>query len=225
MTLAPTLETFYSIVKQAVIDMDYLPGVQVNTFGLVDDTPDVFGESFGYSFGSYLNGFFWSRMWVLNGADPNKISGEYPALFLELAGSDLEDGTHQISMVLIDKIECSTCPPEIIRTGPAIESNLRRAVRALLAEVDGYVLYDLGEQYQWASPGRMATWDDLPEDEADHLNEYLDLTRASIRRWGDYPELRGVTLTMSLTTCESSVAPFRYYTPTEPLTGATWCGC
>lgn len=225
MTTAPTLETFYNIVRQAVIDMDYLPGVQINTFALVDQSPDLMGQSFGYEFNDYLNGFFWSRRWVLGDASPNTICGEYPALFIELTGSDVEDGTHEISIVLVDKIECETCPPEVVRTGPAVESNLRRAARALLLEIESYILYDVGDAYQWASPGRALAWETPPVDEPDDIENYMDVTKTRIRKWGDYPGLRGVALNLGLSTCEVATAPFRYDTPIEPLAGATNCGC
>ena len=95
----------------------------------------------------------------------------------------------------------------------------------MLKEVEAYVLYDIGDAYQWASPGRADTWETVPADEPDDLMNYLDLTRSEINKWGDYPGLRGVTLNLGLTTCEVSQAPFRYDTPVRPLAGAINCGC
>lgn len=225
MTTAPTLETFYSIVKQAVVDMDYLLGVQVNTFGLVDESPDLLGHSFGYSFGDFENGFFWSRRWVLSGADPNTINAEFPAIFVELEDTDLKTGAHRISFVLVDKIECENCPAGVVRTGPMLTANLTRAARALLKEIDTYALYEKGDEYAWASQGRAATWTPLPTDEVDYLHHYLNTDSSSIRPWGDYSGLRGITLSMTLTTCESETALWKYNEPVEPMSGATNCGC
>ena len=223
MTTAPTLQTFYHIARQAVIDMDYLPGVQINTFALVDGMPDLEGQSFGYGYSDFEHGYFWSRGWVLGGGDPNTIKGEFPVLFLELNGTDLDNGDHEISLTLVDKIECESCPPELVRTGPTLTANLTRAARALLSEVNSYVLYDMGSTLQWMSEGRAETVE--RGFEQDELSEYLDLTRVRIRPWGDYPGLRGITLNLTLTTCESGAAPFRYDTPVDPLVGAINCGC
>lgn len=231
MNSAPSLETMYSIIRQAVIDMQYNPGLSINTFALVDDRPDVAGESFGYAYSDYEHGYFWSRDWVAAGHDRNKIKGSFPVLFAEQRQAvkkgkgQTRQITETIDIMILDKIKCGTCPPAIIRTGPAVYSNLRAMAEAILCEVESYVLYDRGDEYQWAAPGRAEGWPVAPVDEVDYLHEYLTIDGITFQPWGDWAGMRGLRFTLSFSSCKKSDLVFRYDTPITAFVGANNCGC
>jgi len=75
--------TIIDIFKQIVIDMEYDPELQINSFSTVDDGIDLKHVSFEKTYEDFNEGSFWSRTWVNQGADSNEIKGEFPLLFIE----------------------------------------------------------------------------------------------------------------------------------------------
>ncbi|MEL6274591.1 MAG: hypothetical protein AAFU03_05790 [Bacteroidota bacterium] len=226
--MQPTLDMFYAILRQVVIDMKYAPGVSINTFAHVDVAPRVDHASFGYSYDDYLNGYFWSRAWVGRGANPNMIKKQFPALFVETQPStvqqpDRDSICYNVGLVFLDKIECSACPPQIIRSGPTVYNNLIKMARAVLREAHSYVLYELDdgqETYtQWVSPGRLeylvSQGVNVLSDDLDELCKYFEPYNVEFRPWGDYPGHRGLLVNIQFNTCEPLNVAFKYDQPVE----------
>lgn len=228
---APTLPTFLAILKQIVVDMKYRPGLAVNTFAVVDDRPDIEGQSFGYSYQDFESGYFWSRDWVASGASRGTIRGQWPVLFVEQrrtginARGQTQRSTEFIDIMILDKIVCEGCPPSMKRTGPQVYRNMKRIARGVLNELDRYRKYQRPSGDQWAAIGRAETWGE-PLDEIDSLWEYLNLSSVEIEPWGaSYPNHRGARFQINLHTCEIDDFEFLYDKPPVTLLGATDCGC
>ena len=224
------LFTFYAIVRQAVIDMAYNPGLSVNSFSVVDERADPMQDSYGATFEDYEAGYFWSRRWRLQGASPEAIKGEFPVLFLEEQETTTEraqqDNTTQtISFVLMDKLECALCPKTERRTPLVVRENLKRMARAIIAEISQYRLYERDMEMVWASPGRAETWEGGEPNYTEELADYLDLRNLRFRKWGNFPGLRGILVEVKIRSCERPGLDFDYTTEPSPFLGAINCGC
>lgn len=218
------LLTFISILKQVVIDMAYAPGVAVNTFGYIQDAPDLRAASLGFTHEDFLNGHFWSRDWVNGGAKAAEITYQFPIMLAELNTSQRSRGsrefTHLIDVMLLDQVHGD----HEHRTGPQVYGQLTQTALAIMEEVERYRLYDLDTAYQWAVPERQELlFPDAPE--VEDMMTYLRESEVDLQPWGDWATMRGLRWQFKLVTCEDPNVMFKYDHLATPLAGSINCGC
>lgn len=218
----------FDIFRQIVLDMAYRPPYQVNSFMVVDQIPDIMHPSFGATYEDYLAGFFWSRTWVYQRAAPDKICAEFPALFIEARETLFdpqcdETGKTTFYLVLVDKITCEGCPPEIKRNGLSVKDYLLTSMRAILREFFSYSLYDTDNGLSWMSEGRADLLGETIIEE-----QIISMTAANeveISDWGNYANMRGVMAKINIEYCKTFDVPFDYQNPViEPLANIP-CRC
>lgn len=224
------LFTLYAILRQAVIDMAYNPGLSVNSFMVVDERADPMQDSYGATYEDFLSGYFWARKWTLEGASPQAVKGEFPVLFVEemettAKQADKDETTATISLILLDKIQCEICPPGIRRTPLTVRENLKTMARAVIQEAARYRLYEKGAELVWASPGRAATWPGGEPNWTEEVDGYIDTRNIQYRKWGNFAGMRGVLVQIKVSSCTSVSLPYDYETEPSPLLGAVNCGC
>ena len=211
--MTPTLPALYGILLQAAKDMAYRPGRVLNAFAVVDGVPDLSKASYGYTHDDYRAGRFWSRKWAEGGADPSTIVGQYPVVMPELLSSRPLGGglvEHTVDVTYIDHLDgldAAGCYGP--RPGAAVYAGLLELALAHLGEVKRYELYATEKGAEvWTVPERAepAGLDMLDVELKDSLTGPDDL-----KPWGDYPSLRGLFLTLTLTECINTAAvAFRY---------------
>ena len=215
-----------AIFKQIVADMGHTPGLQINTFGLVDSIPDLAHESLGYSFQDYLNGHFWSRYWVGNGADPERIKADFPALYVEVTDArqiciDDPEFEQRFSILVIDKIKCDDCPTPENRSGRSVAQGAREMLRIVLKELSTYQLWTVDDNGdisdQWISSGRAAYLASLPgytlTGPTDFLGAAIADTEFSIFEAGTWEDFRAQRTAINFTFCLVPEFEFNYQTP------------
>lgn len=223
--------------------MAFAPGLQINTFALVDKVPDLQSNSFGKTYQDYLDGLVWGRKFVGGGADPNNMHLEFPVLFLE-PGEGLtpcpgdEEWRQKWRLLVVDMIACEACPPGIKRNAEIVQANAKLMIRAFLKELYTYALYEIEidavTTFQWLSAGRLAylegegaTVIDGPlEDMPSVLNETLN-ENIPIIEWGRpvYDKYIGAFTEIGTTFCESINLDFRYDVPVVEGLATTECPC
>jgi len=220
-----TFEELRDVVRMVVRDMTYQKELQVRTVAEVDEAPDLYAASFGFTFRDYLNGRFWSRGWVNGGAKPSELKGEFPAVFVELlevapAGNRLgmRSTNYRVSLVLIDRIECEGCGADVERSGPKVQRNVLWMMQAVLQEMGTVGLYRISEsgspdRYEWLTWGGaealMA---------ANPLKTYVRVMElvayvedvSPVRKWGNYEEMRGAAVDLQMSFCYPELLWFTY---------------
>lgn len=227
--MTPTLPILYGILLQAVKDMAYRPGKTVNAFAVVDGVPDLTHPSFGYTADDYRAGRFWSRSWVGEGARSDKVVGQWPVIMPELVrsrriGKGLIE--HTVDITLVDTLAGeSSCGRQCHRAGAEVYANLLDMGLAIIDEVLGYGLYENDYGLMWSTPARMATdvkWSQM-DDLGVTVSDYVKLSD-DIRPWGDYPHLRGLYMSLTLTECLTTEGvTFRYDQTDADAVGVVNC--
>ena len=78
------LSEFFNVSRDAVKHWPSAPAWgRMNTFSYLIRRADLVESALGRSYDDYLKGYFWSRDWVLGGADPDKMEKEYGILAIE----------------------------------------------------------------------------------------------------------------------------------------------
>jgi len=232
-----TIETLRQIFRQIVADTVYNPGKQINSFVFVDEAPALDHESFGASYVDFVDGVFYARTWVNQGADPNTIRGEHPVLFVEDTQSEVEDlddpsQKTTISFLVIDKIPCESCPPNIRRTGNTVLQNTLLMLRAFLERLYTYELYEVDRDgnitYEWATP------DWIEQDETidafssiDDIKGYIMPGPYTFARWGRFgmmgmAEKRAYYTSLMFDLCQDDDTE---YSPTPIVSGIAKINC
>lgn len=219
-----TNQDLFNICIQIIKDWAHNPGLQVNSFIVVDQAPDLRQNSFGKTYTDYLNGRFWSRDWVNEGAAPDKIYATYPALFLEpqnaqLFDPDSENANYTFSFLLVDKIDCDTCPGDQLRSGDRVQDYTRIMLRNFINELSSYGLYryDLGEGEAdyWTSAGRLQYLLDEAiiseyQNVGSDMYALIDQGPINFLQWGNLPEMRGTYADLTFNYCENITVGFNY---------------
>jgi hypothetical protein len=109
-----TRDDVIQIVKEIVRLWPYSKCTQPDTFAIVDNASQLESDNLGKTYQDYLNGHFWSRSWVLSGADPNKLKKAYPMILLEQKNATRETFDDRETcwewwFVLADIPDCVTC--------------------------------------------------------------------------------------------------------------------
>lgn len=227
-----------AIFKQIIIDQAYYPGRQINTFRVTDQMPPLHHDSLGGTYTEFLEGNFWSRTWVNQGADPEKITGEYPVLFVEqqeLGLQPLEPDliTACFYLLFLDKLPCDSCPPNVSRSPAAVKENTVLMARDFLSELFTFALYEVedgaGITYQWLSAGRQAWLETQPGIIGiDFVRDLLtDFSEQEVRigAWGTDPAIRGTYMRICFSLCWPIAPAYNYKNEILPQLATTVCPC
>lgn len=231
-------KTLQAIFKQIVTDMAYEPNTQVNTFAVIGEAPKLRLENFGVKYDHYLEGAFWSRTWVATGADPDKLTAEFPVLFAENREAELDDIhseeiTQPWTFLLIDRIECPDCPEPESRTPEQVKRNAMTMLRRFLAELYTYELWEIDRAgtltYEWISRGRVEHYEGeagvTPQAMVEDLESMIQPETVKITEWGDFPDMRGYFATVRFRICVPFSGGFNYKDPAFEELGSTECPC
>lgn len=216
-----------SIFLQISKDMAYEAGLQINSFGVLDDPPDLVHDSFGFSYDDYNNGEFWSRVWEGNGADPAKVKGDFPVLFVEEGPTEIsciEETGYTVTwyIMVLDKILCETCPPEIVRTPLQVKANTWLMLRRWIAELVTYKYYQVDDNGdlsdQWLSAGRADYLESLPGVTVTDLgqNEFItdvQIDPVTIDEAGAWSEFKATRTKIEVYFCEDPGGSWNYKEP------------
>lgn len=215
----------YSMFIQILKDQVYQPGHSVNSMAVIDSFPDLKNNSFGKTYTDYLNSRFWARDWEASGADPTAIYANFPVLFIEprpisILKPDAESQIYSWYLLLVDKIDCSSCPPDMLRSGDLVQEYTYDMLRAVIKEFSTYGLYNInlgeGAFNAWLSSGRLAYYEEEtlltgsavgPLEQIYSLFEQDSLT---FDRWGNMPDIRGTFTSIDLVYCQENPVQYNY---------------
>lgn len=216
-----TAETFLQILRQIVIDFPHSDTRQLNSMALVYDWPDLRTPSWGKTYADYLAGHFYSRSWENAGADPDTISGQFPALFIEpgdviVNSARLNNSkykTNLFTLLFVAQKDCEGCQ---IRSAETVRQNLLQMIQAFFEELQTYSLVTIDSIDMWLSSGRLqylidegATVDNYGET----IQSYLEPADYQVKNWLGMPDLVGAYVELELETCEETEIQFTYDHP------------
>lgn len=231
-----TIQTLNNIFRQVVIDMAYAPGYQIDAYRYVDGYPDLAHQALGATYQDYLDGAFWSRKFVHAGADPNAFCAGFPVLFAEsrdltVECLDSQDLRIEYYFLVVDRIECESCPPYVTRTGATVSESVLAMLRAFLGELYTYGLYEVDRDsvitYEWMSSGRAAYEESLGNTTVlqEELLPDVAPDEIQISEWGEAPNQRAWMARVVFTLCEPVTLEFDYATPVVPGLASIECPC
>lgn len=191
-----------TLLRELVIrDLD------INTFTIVDKGADFEATNTNKSYEAYQRGLFWSREWVLQGADPSNLHKQYPILGVEQKrvqkASIYEKGNcYEFWLLFADQVGCETCTTR--RTPEETDWHLQDIALAYLAEL---------VKYQW--DGTMFVPIDLG---MSCLKEVFEDQPLDIKvvDMGLADKVRGVSLSLKFCNCLEPDA-FRAFSAPEPI--------
>lgn len=212
-----TKQDLTAIIKQAVVDMKYRPGLVVNSFLLTDTLPNFSDSTFGATYKQFEAGSFWSRHWFNQGASRSKIKADFPVLLMDSAPDAFsvecpgdETGVATYDIIVVDRIGCEECPDGPDRSPEQVSDNCFQMLKAIIDEVYNYALWDVFDQAEqqdfksWISKGRIEAgqYDDgfdvvMIDDIVGHFmpNDIV------YRQWGNNIERRGYAAQVSFMLC------------------------
>lgn len=217
-----TKAQLHAIIKQAIIQMGYSEGIQINTFFQIDRFPDLNNEALGANMSDFNDGRFWSRDWANSGADPNAICAQWPIAIIEdqdITAPDLNYDAYilTIDLVLLDRVGCDTCPDFEKRTAAKVQDNMFNSIRALIKEIMSYQYVEIedgGEtRMEWASEGLQAyyqTQDQRILNQMDSFETSITTQTFTFTERGIGDQIRGWGITLQLELCEQPDAPWKY---------------
>lgn len=225
-----------AILRQIVLDMAYAPGLQINTFGVITNPPNLYADSFEFDYQAYEDGTFWSRSWVYAGAKRDTMCAEFPALFIEQRSARLEsvtdsEMTFPFSLLVIDKIECGSCPDKEFRTPQRVKANVLTMLRSYIAELATYELWQLERDgdtsFEWLSAGRLARYKNDETitliDSKMSLMPYVGIEPIELIEWGNYAEFMAYYTSLNFLLCIPTNGTFNYSNPIVPQLAIPIC--
>lgn len=143
-------ESIIALFRQIVMTYPVIPGKQINTFATIDDGAMFNSDSIHKTYQDYLNGYFWSRTWVNQGAHPDTLCKEYPILALEqkrVYKKSLTDKRHcyEFWVVLAMQVGCETC--DLMLSIEDVDTALQEMALTVVQEMNRYKIYDVSGTY------------------------------------------------------------------------------
>jgi len=232
---------FYGILKNIVVHYPLIEDqLRLNTFAVINSTTDLDDGNIGQLTKNFQDGTFWSRTWVYNGADPNKLEKEYSALVVEVkeARTKLLSGTtiYKGILTIATPIKCKDCPTPHIDTLAELDEQLFCAISFVIDELLKNGKYQFSHTEEgifegWASEGQVNYLNTLPEYESimplgtdfcsiliqNELNPFIS-------EWG-VDNLRTIALPLEFEICDKPVPAFNYNVPAIQGLGVVKCDC
>lgn len=219
-----TRATLVAIFKQAIMDMAFKEGIQVNTFYHLDRMPDFNNQALGATMDLYHEGRFWSRDWANSGASPDEICAQWPIAVLE--DQDVEDEClwekeyeFELELVIMDRLTCDNCPNFQEQTSTQVQKNTFDALRSLMNEIMSFEYNTMNDgsddRNEWMSTGRRDYY--IGEGQTlvttlEDLRSILLTQTAQLIERGIGDNLRGYGVRLRFTLCEDFSATFKYST-------------
>lgn len=214
----------YDILRNIVATHSPAPA-RPESFIVIDTpAPDFHAPALGYEFRHYLEGAFWSRPWVLEGADPNTMRAAYPILAAECTAVNIEDITTgrasiEAYLVLIaSRTDRTDCHPTTADLRESVAAELVAILRALY-NTRRYLLTRAGDMVEaWALPQRVT---DLLTagmvDDAEELYALSDTIRPDafgpLRDWGEGLAAFGIVGMAARVILPACIQPAETYLP------------
>lgn len=115
----PTPKIFQQINRDIIMRWPYSECNQIDTYVRNDDRSKFNLPNLGMSYNDYLGGYFWSRYWVGQGADPNALAFKYPvmaeqSLYSRGDNTMNEAGGRKVytqhgTIVFVEEYDCKDC--------------------------------------------------------------------------------------------------------------------
>lgn len=120
---------------------------------------DISNLSFGATYASYKEGFFWSRSWEQSGSLPGKLSATMPIVVLVSDYAQVKDRKnicYTWSLLVGDTPDCPTCIHTCRRSKLAIQRDLLLTLHYLISKLTERSLVTLTDGTQiWVSADRL----------------------------------------------------------------------
>lgn len=142
LTRADVYSVFRTIVRSYPVT-DCCRGL--DTFVEITNENTFASPNLGKTYQDYKDGTFYSKQWVRNGADPDKLDHDYGILGLEQreltisTACDNSKVVHEWHVVLCDQIECATC--KCARSDGKVQADLVNIASHIISELKKYQLY------------------------------------------------------------------------------------
>jgi len=161
------LPELYDIFRQLVMYAPAVkPGIQLNTFAVIDKRDQLSSETLALQYEDYLTGTFWARDFAYGGAIAHSFKKQYPLLTLEVKAGTLESirdnsGFWEVFVSVLDTPDCGGILHEQ-RTREQVYLDNFWMLDSALAELFTFQMYDVVEnpgdpvQTVWMSEGRAA---------------------------------------------------------------------
>lgn len=211
-----TTEIFLEILRQVVVDFDEVERRQVNSFALVWDWPNLQTPSWGKVYEDYLSGHFWSRHWENEGANPDTLRGDWPAVFVE-PGEVVKDlfGDREVmkfTILFIDKKDCEGCG---VRSAEDVRQGLLDMIGSFLKELRSYIKVEVDEVEMWVSLGRLVYMlDELMLDvveTGESIGGHLQVdNEVVVKNWAPMGDLVGMFFELEVDLCNELESGFKY---------------
>lgn len=117
---------------------------QPDTFAVIDSQDAFEADNLGLTYQDYLDGTFWSRNWVQQGADANTLCKKYPIVSIEIKTAYLKDVCRneycfKAWLVIADVPDCGNCKDNCKRTVAELDKDLMITMQTFLKEMLRYV--------------------------------------------------------------------------------------
>lgn len=236
-SISITAATIIDVWKQIVIDYPLTKCKTIHTFATSDDGKILqHNAALGKSYKDYLNGTFWSRDWIMSGANPNDIKKQYPVLALEIMNiktkGDLMISPFQTCqkfyIVLADQVDCPNCPEECNRTVEQIDIDIQEMILNAFREFLTYRLYEVNDnEMVWLPLGKaekLIQEGNLLRETRWAIETELINSNIEFKKWGkDYDKIRGIGFSFEICSCLPDKPNFEYKNASEYYQGVTQC--
>lgn len=210
-----------------------------NTFFVIDTGDEFETENLKATYSDYQKGDFWSRRWVLQGANPETLCKQYPIIGLEQKSMRLPETfansiCYDYWVILADTPDCEGCDSTCQRTKDEVDNDLFVNSVILLQELKRYKKYKLSKngnsweawmtsdwvQFLLAS-GDIDSWSDL----CDYIEMMVSDAPIEIRssNIGLTDGARAVAFPLSFCDCAIEQTPFDYNIREPDGTATTKC--
>lgn len=177
----------------------------IGTFTVVDGAADFEATNTNKTYQDYLNGHFWSRDWVLQGAPADILRKQYPILGVELKrvmkdSIYSKSACYEMWVLIADQVGCDTC--ETKKSKEQVDFALLDMALNYVQELVKYGVDDTG--FHIVDPGTSCFRDMLFEDTP------LDIKSVDL---GLADRVRGVSFPLKFCNCVQDQTYRNFDTP------------
>lgn len=218
-----TYNSFIQVLRNIVVFWPYESTGRVNCFATFKERADINHSTFGKTYQDYLEGYFWSRRWVLDGAPKNQMERSYGAILVEhKRGQPIDAVVGSMNQrIFINSIQLLEQDGENLTEDGAAILN-QKILMAFLAEIKSTYKYLVtpvagSPYYAWLTPTHAALVGADPEiATVDQAGEPME---KFIRNWDSMEvlqnffgveEIRSSMIELVVKTCDPPDVTFDY---------------
>lgn len=218
-----TFNTFIQVLRNIVVYWPYQEVGRVNCFATFKDRAEVLHSTFGRTYKDYLEGYFWSRPWVLAGAPRNAMERSFGAILVEHKRGRVMDASLGMveQIVFVNSLQLVE-QGEALQTEDSLAILNQQILLSFLREIDLVMQYTVtptaGSPYSaWLSPTHAALLEADPG--VSSVDEQGHPLAAYITNWGSQEvlqnyfgieEQRSSMIELRVKTCDAPVSNFDY---------------